>query len=266
MANTSLELSRADIERYLARHLGWHPERGEWDATTQADADAIIGQGLRWFYNPIVLPGEKVAHQWSFMKPTYRFSTVSGQTEYDLPDDFAGIEDRLTYHRSDSAICEVQHTSEYRIRSLKQSNDAGVVRTGYPELFAVMPHESTAEQPQRYYLILWPSPAGAYELEAPYTSNPLLITGEKPYPLGGQPHAETILAAILAAAESNLEGKRDLRGVEFVERLAGSVSIDRRASAPANYGLNLDPGLKRFSRHQNAPSVSFNGTVYTANN
>lgn len=258
-----LTISRADIERYLARHLGWHPEKGEWDGTTQSDADAIIAQGLRWFYNPPILPDEKVAWEWSFMKPTFYFQTRTGVDNYDLPDDFGGIHDKLTYHRNDSAICEVTHSSEYRIRSLRQTNDATVIRTGYPELYAILPHPSDGDDPQRFYLTLWPSPAATYELACTYTSNPLLITGEKPYPLGGQPHGETILAAVLAAAESYLDGKRDLRYVEFIDRLKASVSLDRRQSAPANFGYNGDPGVRTYPKRANRPSVTFEGTLYS---
>ncbi len=175
MAESSLSLNRLDIERYVARDRGWNPDRSGWGPTEQADMDLVMDRGVRWFYQPPPLPSEQHNHTWSFLKPEYRFTTVANQSDYDLPDDFGGLEGTFQYQRGDAAWTDIRLTSEHRIRTLRQGTTDTV---GYPELASIMPLPSDGDEPQRFSLLLWPKAGGEYPLAMTYLSNPNAITGQ----------------------------------------------------------------------------------------
>ena len=258
---TTLELTRSDLERHYARDRGLDPSR-DWDATTQSDCDAVITQALNWVYYPQVLEGEGSVHQWSFLKPIARITTVANQGDYDLPSDFGSIDGNITYDRDEVfGSFDIRITSEQRIRSLRQAEDSTLQAVGYPELAAITPLPSDGAEPQRFSLLLWPLPQSAFTLMFAYQSNPLLITGDNPYPLGGQPLADLFRAAVLAAAESYFDGNRGTRYDEFLTRLRQAIHYDRKARGPHFLGVMSDGRGETFN-NRFVPYVTFGGVRY----
>jgi hypothetical protein len=51
----------------------------------------VLRNGLRKFYQPMVLPNEFDAHQWAFLHPVHKFNLISGISTYDLPEDFSMV-------------------------------------------------------------------------------------------------------------------------------------------------------------------------------
>lgn len=262
MSDRTLELTRNDLERYYARDRGLNPQRDDWDATTQADCDMVIGQALRWVYYPQALDGEGSVHQWSFMKPLSRLTTKANEPDYDLPADFGGIDGNITYDRDEMfGTFDIRIVPEQKVRSLRQSEDSSLEAVGYPEIAAIVPLPTNGREPQRFTLMLWPTPQQAFDLTYTYISNPLLITGDAPYPMGGQPLAETVLAAVLAAAESYFDGQRGTRWEEFKTRLKSAVHYDRKVHGPHFLGVLSDGRAATFDQRFH-PHVTFNGVRY----
>lgn len=72
--------------------LGYNPD--SWDVEQAAKVDSIVQSGLMQFYYPppqVDKDGKAVPHRWSFLAPVAELETVVGQSEYILPEDFAGI-------------------------------------------------------------------------------------------------------------------------------------------------------------------------------
>ena len=67
----SLTVDYAVLEQEIASVLGI--------ATSDAEVDRVMNRGLRQFYTPEPLPGERVGHRWSFLK-TEEFLTTHAAT------------------------------------------------------------------------------------------------------------------------------------------------------------------------------------------
>lgn len=109
--------------------------------------------------------------------------------------------------------------------------------------------------------MFWPIPDAAYTLSYRYTAIPGKLTAVLPYPLGGALHSETILASCMAAAELKVMNEKGKLWATFIERLAASISLDCRATAPMHFGYNGDnsDGAGRATYRTNY--VTYNGNL-----
>ena len=97
-----------------------------------------------------------------------------------------------------------------------------------PSVVAFVPQNIAGVNGQRYVMMVWPKPDTQYRVQYRYHARQLPLSEQNPVPLGGPEHAETILAAVLAAAEQYLDDSKGPKYETYMERLAASVSIDRR--------------------------------------
>jgi hypothetical protein len=79
--DNTLGITYGDIRREIGRFLGYGRDPAVWalDANKAADVEDIIKSGARRAYMPPPLPGEKYAHEWSFLKPV---STLTVNAPY----------------------------------------------------------------------------------------------------------------------------------------------------------------------------------------
>ena len=165
--------------------------------------------------------------------------------EYTLPDDFGGfLETWLSFVPENNKICPVRQTGIAEILQLRAQN-LGNVST-QPEVFAVQAKASDRTAGQRFKIFLYPVPQQAGALVGRYYAVPWAISDAAPYPLGGQPHFETLLEACLAAAELHMNDTLGVHTQKFQERLAASISHDRRMS-PRHFGYNYDSRTQGIS-------------------
>ncbi len=113
---------------------------------------------------------------------------------------------------------------------------------------------------------MWPKPDVAYTIIGEYKHIPDALTGLLPYPPGGGDHAETIMAACLAAAELFLDDEKGVRWQYFMERLAASVAVDSRKKG-SNLGYNGDGSDRKFPpgrswRDYENNAVTYNGDPF----
>src|SRR3990167_8272096 len=80
-----------DVRLEVSRKLRYSTVFGDLSELEQDDVDRIVDMGLRRFYFPPVIPGEKKAHEWSFLYVTTTLATAANDYTYDLPDDFGGL-------------------------------------------------------------------------------------------------------------------------------------------------------------------------------
>jgi len=198
---------------------------------------------------------------------------------YDLPADFGGLRGSISFYDGDGYI-PLRLTNESNMRTLRSQSDT---RKGVPEYAAMINKTVTSDttSEQAYQLMVWPVPDAVYSLRYNYSvitdslmedasgniaesdGNPAPRTGN--VPVGGALHGDTIIASCLTVAEQlidefNNPGKMQAR---YIERLAASISLDRRSNMPDYFGYNGDNSdSQSFDPSRRNQPVTFNNTEY----
>jgi hypothetical protein len=231
----SLGITRGYLKRMIGREMDFGPNPAAWTTNQTRQVEVVLQSGLRKFYHPGPLPGERWGHKWEFMQPVRTLQLIAGQYEYDLPDDFGSIEGTISYAPGQSVIYpDIVIVGENQVRNRLQREDS----SARPVMAAVRSKEPT-DSLTVYELILWPVPDENYETYYRSNLNPTAGSDDAAVPHGGQPHAQTLIEACLAAAEESA-GKQGLHSSLFIECLRGSVSHDRLAASPSTIGYNRD--------------------------
>ncbi len=246
MPESTLSLTHQELEAEVGFFLGWGrgTNYGEtaWSARQQKGITDCVESGLRMFYFPAPLPGEQSAYDWSFLRPTRDLTLPSGEQSVPMPDDFGGMEGDVRLIDSGRAAWPIKQVSE---QAIYQKRFETPQQTGQPIFCAVAVGEKTGVyKGQRANLIVFPAADQEYTLQIQYYILPNSLSTTFPYSLGGATHAETIKAAMKAAAEMHQDNARGVMYDLFVERMKASISLDRRNKAQS-FGYNSDPGYNR---------------------
>lgn len=228
-------LSFNNLTAAVGRFLGYGASSADWTATQLSEIDECIQSGVRRFYQPMPLPGESKAHQWSFLRPKYSFNTVADDFDTDLPDDFMQITERIAFDTSESRFSPIDIVDAARIMEAKAVSDTA----GTPRMAAIRAKTQTAGSAQGFELLLYPKPDAIYTLHFRYAVMPNKLSTTNLYPYGGAWHSETILESCLAVAEERHNDEHRIHTSRFMERLAASISLDR-STGPLHFGYNGD--------------------------
>jgi len=236
-AASDLGITKAYLKRLVGRQLGYGPHPAVWSHKQGEEVKLALETGLRKFYAPQVLPGEKYSHEWSFLRPTASLFSNSNTYIYDLPPGFVSIDGPLTLAPAAGYMYPpIEVVGEHQIRVRLQASEAA----GRPRLAAVRLKPIDPAGGTHWEILLWPPPDNTYQLTYRYNVNPAMIPDEANLPYGGQQHAQTIIEACLAAAEEQGETIEGAHGQLFVQALIASVSLDRRTGSPEKLGYNRD--------------------------
>lgn len=248
------------LERLVGRQMGYGPNPAVWTHSQSREVGEAIRAGLRRFYTPPILPGERNAYQWSFLRPLGAITTQAGVWEYDLPVDFAMIDGPLTYHPDTSVLYNsIPVVSEHQVRANRQR----IQYDSRPEQAAIA--VASVDGETRWKVHFWPTPDGEYTIEFRYKTNPGLLSASKAVPLGGVPHVQTIIESCLSAADSAMGVKNSPHEARYQELLRASVSNDRISGTADTLGHNYDTSDLVFSdnyRDGVAHVVTYNGVAY----
>lgn len=269
MPESSLSLSFGDLCSEVGLFLGYGrgAEFGDkaWTSPQQANIESSVRSGLRQFYFPPPVGNEPAAYEWSFLKPVATIAIINGAQSVEMPDDFGGFEGPITLVTPTGRLCYIiplVGEGQVRRRYTDSPNS-----TGQPEMVALVPLKgTTATKGQRFDLTFYPAANQAYTVEFPYTILPDALSGSRPYAYGGMTHAETILESCLAIAEQRIDDAVSVHSQKWMERLAASISADRKFKAQA-LGYNDDRSdarrtWGRYPRRRDNYSVTFNGVQY----
>lgn len=195
------------------------------------------------------------------------FSITQTGADYDLPDDFGGLVGKFTFGEDDGWI-PIPQVSEGQMRTNRQFNKG----TARPLICALRPKDVTTseDEGQRFEVLFDPSPDSTYTLSYKYRALPTRMTDDKPFPLGGLFHGETIKALCLAAAEQAENDEKGMHWSTAMERLNSSIKLDREAMVPATLGYNADSsesvsvaGLRDYFRAVSNRLVTVEGSLST---
>jgi hypothetical protein len=277
LPESSLSLQLSDLAAEVGSYMGFGRTAANWTGWVVAtpyvpsSLDTQLGQimscinsGLRQFYNPPIVERAPVAHKWSFLSPQRTLTTLANDGEYDLPDDYGGMQGEMTYQPSVGTYLTLRRVG---VGELQRALQGLMSTTGKPTMFAVLPKQSDGAMGQRFYASLAPIPDGVYVLTYTMTLLPQALTSQRPFPLGGEVHGETILASCLAVAEQRFQDEeKGNHWTRFMERLQASITADVRDAKPANLGYNGDRSDYRdmgypYGWPDRTSAVTYNGTV-----
>jgi hypothetical protein len=236
-AASDLGITKAYLKRLIGRQLGFGPHSAVWSHKQSEEIKLALETGLRKFYSPQVLPGEKYSYEWSFLRPTASLFANAYTYTYDLPPGFVSIEGPLTLAPAAGYMYPpIEVVGEHQIRVRLQASEAA----GRPRMAAIRLKPIDPAGGTHWEILLWPPPDNTYQITYRYNVNPAMIPDEANLPYGGQQHAQTIIEACLAAAEEQNDKIEGPHGQLFVQALISSVSHDRRTGSPEKLGYNRD--------------------------
>ena len=238
---SDLTINYGVLRREVGRMLGFDRDPSNWGTNEVLDVQDVIDTGLRQFYRPLRAPGERFAHQWSFLNVFSEITLAAGQWQYDLPDDFGGMMGNLYYVRSDLVTNAIMLINESRIYSLRQKY-WDTITSYQPRYAAVSVRKSDGGGVTGHTLLLYPNPDSAYTVKFQYYVRERSLRDDADIPLGGPEHAETVKASCLAAAEMQLDDIRGALWDRFMDQLQASVDFDKKLMTPGNLGYNPNPG------------------------
>jgi len=213
---TDYDLVKSEIASLIGT-----PEQ-QWDARTSTDVESVIRKGIE----AVVHNG---LHQWSWMRPTYRFRTADGQRRYTLPLDFEQFIDAIYFDGDEYSYPEITQLPSSRLMQLYTEYE----NTGVPTRYGleVTAHDGTTQQQRQ--LVLHPTPDGEYSLAGPYQVGPIRnLSTARPYFPGGPENRELFIASCLAAVESKfLDGSATDKREHFQSTLAAAIWRDQLRQA-----------------------------------
>ena len=179
----------------------------------------------------------ELSEAWAKDTETAASYTLRHDGNYDLPDDFGGLEGDMVYAEGSNKP-DIRIIGEGKIRGLRSATTS---RT-YPQFVAIRPKkQTTTTTGQRFEVMFFPIPSITYTLSYRMLVLPeLLVTSTITHPYGGAMHSETILASCLAIVESQEDGVRGVKWQDFMDRLAASIQIDKRMISAEHFGYNRD--------------------------
>ena len=203
---------------------------------------------------------------WTLTTETAATYILYHDGNYDLPDDFGGIEGNITYADESSYKGDIVLVGEGMIRSSRSgSSDSSL--SSYPTMAAVRPKEQTTMTTgQRFEIMLYPTPDAAYVLNYRKVILPqMLVDTTLTHPYGGMIHAETIEASCVAIVEMQDNDKRGGKRLwdYFLTRLSASIQADKKICGQEQFGYNSNREDTDDCLRNNRPcKVTYNGITY----
>jgi hypothetical protein len=262
-ADGSLGLTRGYLKRLAGKELGFGPNPASWTHRQEQEVNTALNTGLRKFYSPMVLPGEKYAHEWSFLRPIAQLTLVEDQYRYDLPADFSMLLGPFLYAPGQNTLYQpIILVGEHQVRQRLSRDET----SNRPTLAAIVAKTPDAGTGTRWEVLFDCGADDDYTLTFRYQCDPYQVNADQALPYGGTVHSQTVLESVLSACEEQA-GKRGLHSQRFVEELARSVGHDRKAATPDTLGYNGDcsdlmPYNYGDSHGTGLSIVTYNGVEY----
>lgn len=265
MSCASFAIMYDDLRVIIATHQGYSRIPAEWNSNQAYVVKDIVDSGIAQVYFPPPVNGEKVAPDWTFLKPESTITLLSGNSTLRLPDDFGSFAGPLTLQPNSSvqATWIIEWTNEGKLRQMQQES---VTSTGPPRYACEIPlKEMSDPQGQRKAVMVFPTPDQNYTLQCVYSINPDRITGATPYCYGGPQYRELYIESCLAIAEQRFDDTLDgPHTAKFNMMLMGAVSADNK-NRPQKLGYNghVERGRRRFRQHSGQGQLLYNGQPFS---
>lgn len=184
--------------------------------------DDIVEEGYRTFLHPHPLEKRRRPHIWSFIMKNATLTLSSGDLDYNLPADF-GQHIAWAGYSVATDLRRMEIISQLEMEAKRSMDDA----SGDPKYITWRPKSFVSSTGQRFEAILAPKPNATRTVNYSYRVNPDKLNPTNKFPLGGELHAETLLAACLASADRKTDNaENSLYEGLYQTRLAASLYAD----------------------------------------
>lgn len=257
----SLAVTYASLLADVGYFLGYGRDPEKWDADQKANVEMAVVTGYRQFLTPPAAPGKQASYHWTFLKPSLDINLVADVRDYMLPEGFQYFEGDLHHVTNTDSFWAIQRRAVGDILQLR--SEAGGTITGRPTYAAVRPLPANGVNPQRFELLIYPTPNDSYTLRGLAKVGPPALSDVNQHPYGGDAHAETLRQACLAAAERDIDdAPQGNHQAEYGKQLAASIDADARLR-PSNLGYAGDgPQGVSWRDAQSAVYATWNGVTY----
>lgn len=264
MSSASFAISFDELQVIVATQQGYSRTPAEWNGNQKYVICDVVRSGIAQVYFPPPINGEKVAPDWTFLKPQSILDLPSGSDQITLPIDFGSFAGPITVQNNGSVSAPrmIQWTNEGKIRQMQQIEPT---RTGPPLYVCECPlRVNGAPQGQSKGLLVFPTSDGDYTLECVYSINPDMITGATPYPYGGPQYRELYIESCLAIAEQRFDDTLDgPHTAKFNQMLMGAVSADNKnRPQKLGYNRNRETRLRNRRYHYGNGQLLYNGQIF----
>ena len=189
MAESTLAVTKTELDIAIADFLGWGRTSGNWSTAQQNRINQARDEGLARFY---------AAHQWNFLSPATTLTLTADDYTYDLPADFGSMVGDFNYAADESYPQLVQRSPQWIREQLALSDSSGV-----PAYFAIESKTQTGESAgTRWQALLCPPPQEAWVLHYRYSILRDALSSSYPYPAGGAATRSALMASCLAYADA----------------------------------------------------------------
>lgn len=176
------------------------------------------------------------------------FTVVNTGGDYELPEDYGGMNGEITYS-TDSLLRTIVIATRQMIRIARQRDSS----VGYPRIASIAPQLHDGRFTQRMIFSVYPIPDAKHTIEFEQTVILPKITADNPFPPGGAAFGDLYQAACLAEVESRVLNRvHGGRWTEFQEALARMIEFDNIGSGPEWMGRGYEEGrrgsFRRFPR------------------
>jgi len=262
---SSFAVTFDELRSIIAVQQGYGRDPAGWNDNQLYVINDVTTSGIAQVYFPPPVNGEKIAPDWTFLKPQSTIHLDSGASSIRLPDDFGSFVGPLTVVSSTSVSAPwlIEWINLGKIQQMQQLEPS---RTGPPLYACEAPlRDINAPVGQRKSLVIFPTSDAAYDIRCVYSINPDRITGATPYCYGGPQYRELYIESCLSIAEQRFDDTMDgPHTMKFQMMLLGAVSADNK-NRPQKLGYNGNAQRGgRWNRHGywNRGQLTYNGQPF----
>ena len=197
------------------------------------------------------------SHDWSFLKPEWQLTTIAGQWEYPLPENFRKFETTRLMYSPDNAYPPLRETNVANILTLRSSDDS----EGSPELYALKADSYDPKFGQRMNILFYRAPDASYTLNGLMSITPVKLEDDADLPIGGIEHSGLLKQMCLAEAERQGDKSGGLQQSEADRMLMRAMQIDDSRN-PRCLGKLTDPkyqGIGEIIGLRNCDTILYDG-------
>jgi len=255
---STLSISKDELSQSIGVFCGYG--RGTlgdeiaWTTRQQNRIDDCLKSGVRNFYWP-KSPDGSPQHSWTFLRPVTSLTLAAGESQVDLPDDYGGTDESLTFSGSAGTALRLSLTlsPDAYIRQAYSLAGSGTPTKGTPRMVSQISLKGISIPiGQRFALHFYPVADVDYAFEIRYSILADALSSTKPWVYGGAAHTETIIESCLAGAEQRVFDTKGVHSANYLELLKVSIDLDKRFQ-PISLGYNAD--YSDFRDRQFGPGV-----------
>ena len=225
MADSSLSITKTELDIFLADHLGWGRTAANWGTTNQARIDQARDSGLSRFY---------MEHDWSFLRIVTSLTTTADQAADDLPDAFGSLFVPFAFAANKGYTPPVQRPVAFIEDRISESDSSST-----PKYYAINAKAQTGVAGTRYEVLWYPYPDEAFVFTYGYEVQRDALTSSYPYPAGTSEGRQALMWACLAEAEAMWNDGIGIGEQKYADALPKALAKDGRRKT-GNLGFSRD--------------------------